>query len=571
VSLIAFWLIVDLLIFYLNSNEILQKNELVVLLLITFFIISQLVLIFTSDNLIVAIFGDTQRRNGFLCYFSAACVFLYVYKRCKIQMPVFLYQLLLVTSVPVLIYGLAQIQGKDFVNWINPYNSAITTFGNPNYTSAFLALIVLCSFVMLTLKEFQASFKVFALIILSLSVIIIVNSQSRQGIYAIVVGVIVYSNIWAFLNKIKIRYILSGASFFLIFFSISGMLQKGFLADYLYKDSVSVRGFYWRAGIEMLKDYPFTGVGLDSYGYYFRRYKEMEYVTRFGSDLTSTNAHNTFIQYFSTGGIILGCTFTFIVLYTIYSALKFIVKSQNVSHKKNMLGLLTIYTGFLAQSFISIDAISLSIWGWTLSGAIIGFSQQNEVKNFKNNAAPRFNPVKNLFHFKPILRFVVLAPILYICLLLYRSESDMYLLRGIVDPAKPENKSETYTYAQKILNNPIADPFLKLKSALYLGDMGYFSEGRKVVEDALTREPFNYECLWALALFQTSNNESEKALSTRLRISKIDPFNTNNYYRLAELYKILGNEAQMRAMQEIILKIAPNGVDAKAISKLLGT
>jgi O-antigen ligase len=42
--------------------------------------------------------------------------------------------------------------------------------------------------------------------------------------------------------------------------AILGMLQKGPLVSLLYKDSVSVRGYYWRAGIEMFKDSPLTGV-----------------------------------------------------------------------------------------------------------------------------------------------------------------------------------------------------------------------------------------------------------------------------------------------------------------------
>jgi hypothetical protein len=39
-------------------------------------------------------------------------------------------------------------------------------------------------------------------------------------------------------------------------FALVGMLQIGPLEKFLYKPSVSVRGYYWRAGLEMFKDYP---------------------------------------------------------------------------------------------------------------------------------------------------------------------------------------------------------------------------------------------------------------------------------------------------------------------------
>ena len=61
------------------------------------------------------------------------------------------------------------------------------------------------------------------------------------------------------------------AVFFLVLVcSVLGMLQKGPLQNLLYKDSVSVRGFYWRAAIEMLKSEPLFGVGSDRYGSFFR-------------------------------------------------------------------------------------------------------------------------------------------------------------------------------------------------------------------------------------------------------------------------------------------------------------
>ena len=109
--------------------------------------------------------------------------------------------------------------------------------------------------------------------------------------------------------------------------AIFGMLQKGPLTGLLYKPSVSVRGYYWNAAIEMFKSNPLTGVGFDSYGYYFKEFRSIEYPLRYGFELTSSNAHNTFLQLFATGGFFLGISYLTLVISTLLVGLKLVKKS----------------------------------------------------------------------------------------------------------------------------------------------------------------------------------------------------------------------------------------------------
>ena len=92
------------------------------------------------------------------------------------------------------------------------------------------------------------------------------------------------------------------------------MLQIGPLAQYLYKDSVSVRGFYWRAGMKMFWENPLFGVGLDRYGAYFKEFREVNYPLRYGYEITSSNAHNTLIQIFATGGVMVGISYLCVLI-----------------------------------------------------------------------------------------------------------------------------------------------------------------------------------------------------------------------------------------------------------------
>jgi O-antigen ligase len=83
------------------------------------------------------------------------------------------------------------------------------------------------------------------------------------------------------------------------------MLNQGPLAAILYKESVSIRGYYWKAALKMFFAHPFTGVGVDNYGDYFKQFRAPEYSNTYGFSIGSTSAHNVVLQFFATGGILL--------------------------------------------------------------------------------------------------------------------------------------------------------------------------------------------------------------------------------------------------------------------------
>jgi O-antigen ligase len=235
------------------------------------------------------------------------------------------------------------------------------------------AIISIISIISLFIKNLSKFYKIIGMITLIMSIYSIVNSKSRQGVLVVAFGIVFYICFCAHAYKWKQRFIIFIASFFAASSAIFGMLQQGPLAYLLYKDSVSVRGFYWRAGIEMFLNYPLTGVGLDNYGSFFKEYRESSYPLRYGFTLTSSNAHNTFIQLFSTGGLFVGMSYLFVIISIFVVGIKLVKKVDN-DDKKVVLALLSAWVGFQAQSLISIDNIGISVWGWLLGGSILGLS-----------------------------------------------------------------------------------------------------------------------------------------------------------------------------------------------------
>jgi hypothetical protein len=159
-----------------------------------------------------------------------------------------------------------------------------------------------------------------------------------------------------------------GVGFFLILF---GTLNKGPLAQLLYKDSVTYRGDYWQAGWNMTTSNPIFGVGLDNYGDWYRRSRTLEATLRRGPEVTSNAAHNVFLDFSSNGGFPLLAVYLLLVLLVVRSSLRIIRRESTFN--PYIIGAIGAWIAYQAQSVISLNQLGLAVWGWILSGLIIGY------------------------------------------------------------------------------------------------------------------------------------------------------------------------------------------------------
>ena len=344
------------------------------------------------------------------------------------------------------------------------------------------------------------------------------------------------------------------------------------MTSLLYKDSVSVRGYYWRAGIEMFKSDPFTGVGVDRYGAYFKEFREVGYPLKYGFEITSSNAHNTFIQLFATAGVFVGTLYLMLIGYVFFSAIKLLRKS-NGENQKITLGLISAWVGFQAQSLISIDNIGIAVWGWLLGGAIIGLSNSvNEnlkVPEIQQVSVKKANNAQiNLF--QPAISALILIPVIVFSSYFYKSESNLFFLKGITVPSSPQNKQPVLDYVNKVINNPMSDPFYKYRAAYFLLDMGYTDEAYNIILSSHKNDPRNPDYLQGLANFEESKQDIQNTISVRNKISIIDPWNADNYLKLLVLYKNSGDLVNANAVKNKIISFAPNTDIAKTAIEALG-
>ena len=556
---------------YRESPVILNRHIFKPLFIIGIFLAFLLISTILTDVRYTGFFGESQRKNGMLTYLALSIILLYASQSMNLKSSLSLIRIAIFTGLMMSLYGLIQISGNDFVEWVNPYNSMISTLGNPNFASAMLAIFASFATFSLVLKQINLVYKYASVVMIVLSLIAIIRSDSRQGLITYFLSLLFYFSIYLYLTKRKLGITAIVISLGLSALIVAGMLQKGPLERFLYKDSVSVRGYYWRAGFEMFKDNPFFGVGVDRYGAFFKQYRESNYPLKYGFDISSSNAHNTIVQFFATSGVFVGLAYLTLLIYVFVTGL-ILVKKLNSEDQKIVLALLSAWIGFQAQSFISIDNIGISIWGWLLSGTILGISRSLSVVKPINTDLLGKKSRKNLVKiniFQPLVSLVALIPILFISYFLVKSENESQQARNLTNNSVPQNAPYLMTSARKVLDNPFADPYYKLLVVTFMNDMGFKEESRKEMQLLLKKDPRNLNSLQIMAGFQRLSGDVIGEIKNREEIAKFDPFNAPNYLELAKLYLSAGDKKGVTELRNKVLSFAPNASELNLINEIL--
>ena len=379
-TMLAFFAVVALSLMGPAIKNLFSSSfRILVILLLLFIVQIILVLLFSGGNIGTQFFGVHQRHTGALTYISLAILALSASLVSNHEFLKRFIRTALIIGGLLVVYGNAQYLGLEPFPYVNSYtvNAPIGTFGNSNFQSAFLGMIAVLSFTM----SLNAAFKPIARVGLALmgfaSLLGVYETLAKQGYLNFVAGAGVVAMLWLFMNERKSLAIavagigaVGGGLVFL------GLINLGPLANLIYKSSLAARGYYWRAAIEMLTDHPFFGVGMDGFGDWYLRSRPKDYFEN--NFFSSSNAaHNVYLDIASSGGFMLITIYFGILGLAIYSIVK--VAQRSDSFDVYFVALVGAWVAYQIQAFVSINQIGVAIWGWVLSGLIIGYEINTRV------------------------------------------------------------------------------------------------------------------------------------------------------------------------------------------------
>ena len=341
----------------------------------TLFIVAALNSVINSvAPLTTNLYGVFGRQTGFITYFLLTLVALgTTLLRSQKSFDRIVWALLFSGAVNVLYCGWALAFG-DFIHWNNPYGNILGLFGNPDFISAFLGMFIAGTIGYAFSGKhswlYRGGF-------IALSVVALYEIKRSHAIQGLVVTGAGLAIVGFYLVRGRTKGNLLTSVYLALVgvvgaFALAGALQEGPLASLIYKTSVSLRGQYWKAGIKMGQDHPLTGVGMDSYGDWYRRARSQYAATVLPGPNTITNAsHNVVIDIFSYGGYPLALSYILILVVGLWSVIR--VTRRQRAYDGTFVALVAVWATYELQSIISINQVGLAIWGWVSVGALIAY------------------------------------------------------------------------------------------------------------------------------------------------------------------------------------------------------
>jgi|694.fasta_scaffold85225_2 O-antigen ligase len=270
-------------------------------------------------------------------------------------------------------YCLWAINFGDFIPWNNPYGNILGTFGNPNFIGAFLGLFAASLVAYGVQKGIDIKIRLSFVVIFLVAVYEIINSNAIQGRVVVAAGLGI---VGFYLVRSKFENVLAQIGYVAVIatggvFALLGALQIGPFTKFIYKSSVSLRGEYWQAGWNMGTSHPFTGVGFDTYGDWYRRARDTQALVLPGPNTVTNAAHNVPFDVFAFGGWPLFVSYLAVLVLSVIAIIKVTIRTR--AYDGVFVTLTTAWLCYQLQSIISINQIGLAVWGWLFGGALIAY------------------------------------------------------------------------------------------------------------------------------------------------------------------------------------------------------
>jgi hypothetical protein len=474
----------------------------------------------SSSPLTQNLYGAYGRNNGFVAYFFLSLLLLVASQLVRRKSHLTILKTLLYVGYVNLAYCLWVILFGDFIPWNNPYGNILGTFGNPNFIGAFLGIFFGVQLALGLSSDASKKYKIGLFFLLPLTLFEIVDSQAIQGrvLAALSIAIIFFYYLKSRFTR-SVLYAYSTVITLMGGLALAGAFQRGPLTEIIYKTSVSLRGQYWLAAWNTGEANPVSGVGMDAFGDWYRRARDIRAIELPGINTVVNTAHNVPLDMFAFGGWPLFISYLVLMAFALRSAIR--ITKMMKGYDAVGVGLITAWICYQTQSIISINQIGLAIWGWALSGSLIGYERflacdeniegKSDSKVSKKGPKPQSVDAKSTLYAAAfgLLGFILALPPL---------AADISLRTAQVsrDAAKLES---TMTAAYF---NPLNSQKFVLNIQAFEGS-GLFDLSHKYALEGVKWNPESYE-LWRL-LYLIKNSTQEERDAAVINMKKLDPLN----------------------------------------------
>lgn len=490
--------------------------------LILFFIFSGVIsAVLSNENWMRTFWGTFGRNNGLVTFIAFGCLILIGYIiSLSASSYISIFFPLIILAIVSAFYGILQLRNLDPIEW-STGGQAFAFFGNINFASAIFGLGAILVLALIALN-FRSRKKLFVLIaIYSLLTLVTWFSNSIQGVainllFIFILTLIIVGRINKLLLGILLVTYTLGASIVGL-----GLVGFGPLGERIYQYTFELRLKYLYTGLKMGFDNPVTGVGVDSYGDWYRNFRDLDIIGITGVDLTVNNAHSAPIQIFATVGIF---PFLAVALLYIIAITKSMTKIFGSNHDLEQKLMAAVFLAVTVNSFVSIDNISVGIWNYLLLGLNLSAQKPTQSKGIHqlNNSKRSLN-VRSAYPAKLIssLLSAALFGISWTSSYPDRKVVSLYQNSGSTLQSNSDLQ-RTFEFQKLATSSFMTETHFRLVAEA-LSQLGQNEAAISVLKTGITRFSRDYQLNDYLAVFLERTNRKEEAVKVREAQLKLDP------------------------------------------------
>jgi len=394
-----------------------------------------------------------------------------------------------------------------------------------------------------------------------------------------------------------------------------GTFIPGVLKNQGGTESGVIRLNVWKTSIEIWKNYPILGSGVETFAYTFFFFKPKEHNLTSEWDFVFNKAHNEYLNYLANTGLLGFSSYLILVSFFLRQTFAFffpVFKKEKLQVKETekfflSLAIFSGYLSILITNFFGFSTVSTSLLFFLLPAMALTLEKKKKSFELKHE---KFGLIQKLIFvlLSVLITLTIIAIIKYFLADLSYAQGKAYNNSGAFDlaeaslekairmsPNEPnfyDELSKTYTnlainyflddsplsysylekglsYSQKAIELSPANPIFKRTYSQRLlrlsnFDKSFTPKAKKVLEELTHITPTDPKNFYNLAALALNSNDYDKAISLMSKAIELKPNYKEAHLGLATIYaQMKENQKAKEELLFILDQIDPDYTEAK--------
>lgn len=564
------------LINWIKGNVSLYKKNILNLFFLIF-LISQIICTLTSIDIHTSIFGYYSRLNGgLLSTISYFILFLFLTPYFNQKQKTNIINLSLISGLLVSIYGILEHFGINKNLWVQDVQSRVfSTLGQPNWLAAYLVILLplsLHKYFESTNTQFEQSNKLSKqttiqsckyLLLTTTFYLTLLFTKSKSGILAAIISIFIFFILYI-INFIKNTSLISKrgrlllikqGSFVLAIFLFLSLTITNPIKDlllpqqskilvpenpksgFLITPSTDIRKIVWRGSLDLFKQFPLLGTGVETFAYSYYWTRPIEHNLTSEWDFLYNKAHNEYLNYLATTGLIGFIPYTLLILTVLFLLIKNSITNSKLEIRNISIALLSSYISILITNTAGFSVVIISLYFFIIPSLMINDSSINTPK-----------PISRLKYLIPILLIIYITIIKNI---IFSYIADLYFAKYESANSRQEYELAYQNISKSISLRPREPNYLinlatsAAKIAVLTKEQSFIDQAIRSSTEAVKISPANINLLklQAQVYYYLSTIDSQhfiKTVESMIQASKLAPTDAKIPYSLGQFLESAG-------------------------------